>query len=67
MKALVISNCSGCVVAHNHPSNDVTSSPEDIEVTNRLVEAGEIIGIDVIDHVILGSDTFLAFKEKGYM
>ncbi|MEK4078964.1 JAB domain-containing protein [Solibacillus sp. FSL K6-1126] len=67
IKALVISNCSGCVVAHNHPSNDVTPSPEDIEVTNRLVEAGEIIGIDVMDHLILASDKFLSLKEKGYM
>ena len=67
MKALVISNCSGCVVAHNHPSNDVAPSPEDIDVTNRLVEAGKIIGIDVMDHLILASDKFLSLKEKGYM
>ena len=42
-----------------HPSNDVTPSPEDLDVTTRLVEAGKILGIDVLDHVILSSNTFL--------
>lgn len=67
MKALIISNCAGCIVLHNHPSNDVTPSPEDIDVTERLVEAGKIIGIDVMDHIVLGSDKFLSMKEKGYI
>lgn len=55
------------VVGHNHPSNDVTPSPEDIDVTERLVEAGKIIGIDVMDHIVLESDKFLPMKEKGYI
>lgn len=67
MKALLLSNACTAVVCHNHPSNDVTPSPEDIDVTERLVEAGKIIGIDVMDHIILGSDKFLSMKEKGYM
>lgn len=50
-----------------HPSNDVTPSPEDVDVTERLVEAGKILGIDVLDHIVLGSDKFLSLKEKGYM
>ena len=48
-------------------SNDVTPSPEDIEVTKRLVEAGQILGIDVMDHVIQGHNHFLSLKEKGYI
>ena len=67
MKALILANCASCVVGHNHPSNDVTPSPEDIDVTERLVEAGKILGIDVLDHIILSSNTFLSLKEKGYM
>lgn len=58
MKVLILANCTCCVVGHNHPSNDTTPSPEDIEVTKRLVEAGHILGIDVIDHLILASNTF---------
>lgn len=67
MKALILANCSCCVVSHNHPSGDPTPSPEDIDVTERLVEAGKIIGIDVLDHIILGTNKFLSLKEKGYM
>lgn len=67
MKALILANCASCVVAHNHPSNDTTPSPEDIEVTKRLVEAGHILGIDVMDHLILASNTFRSLKESGYM
>ncbi|WP_301285878.1 JAB domain-containing protein [Ureibacillus endophyticus] len=48
-------------------SNDVTPSPEDIDVTKRLVEAGHIIGIEVLDHLILASDQALSLKEKGYL
>ena len=67
MKALILANCASCVVGHNHPSNGVTPSPEDIDVTERLVEAGKILGIDVMDHIVLGSDKFLSLKEKGYI
>lgn len=67
MKALILANCACCVVGHNHPNDDVTPSPEDIDVTARLVEAGKILGIDVMDHLVLGSDKFLSLKEKGYM
>ena len=67
MKALILANCACCIVGHNHPTNDTTPSPEDIEVTKRLIEAGTILGIDVMDHLILASDKFLSLKEKGYM
>lgn len=67
MKAAIISNSAGIIVAHTHPSDDTTPSPEDIEVTERLVEAGRIIGIDIMDHLILASDSFRSLKESGYM
>ena len=67
MKALILANCASCIVGHNHPSNDVTPSSEDVEVTKRLIEAGNILGIDVLDHLILGSDKFLSLKDKGYI
>ena len=59
-----IDSCAaGVILAHNHPSRDVTPSREDIELTRRMVEAGEIIGIEVLDHIVLGKDRFLSMKE----
>jgi DNA repair protein RadC len=61
--------CSSAAIicAHNHPSGDPTPSPEDISLTSRLLQAGEIIGIDVLDHLIIGDSRFVSLKEKGYM
>ena len=67
MKALILANCAACIISHNHPSNDVSPSPEDIKVTERLVAAGRILGIDVLDHLILATDRYLSLKEKGYI
>ena len=51
----------------NHPSGDPTPSPEDIRMTRRLCEAGEIVGIDVLDHVVIGDGQFVSLKEQGLM
>lgn len=51
------------LVAHNHPSGDIEPSKDDIEITRRLQEAGSILGIELMDHVIVGNDKFLSFKE----
>ncbi|MBP1931464.1 RadC family protein [Ammoniphilus resinae] len=67
MKAAILSNSASILVAHNHPSSDPTPSKEDIEVTKRLMKAGEIIGIDVLDHLIVGNERFISLKEKGYL
>lgn len=64
-KAL-LANAVSIIVMHNHPSGDPTASREDIEVTKRLVEAGKIIGVEVLDHIIIG-DRYSSLKEKGYM
>ncbi|MGQ4669054.1 JAB domain-containing protein, partial [Metabacillus halosaccharovorans] len=56
------------VVSHNHPSNDPTASREDIEVTRRLSEAGKIVGVELLDHVIIGGPgRYVSLKEKGYI
>ena len=53
------------ILAHNHPSGDVSPSQDDINLTRRLVQAGEILGIDVLDHIIVGRDDFISLKERG--
>lgn len=55
------------ICAHNHPSGDPTPSPEDIALTSRLRQAGEIVGIDVLDHLVIGDGSFVSLKEKGYL
>lgn len=58
---------SQIIVSHNHPSDDINPSQEDITITKRLIEAGKIIGISVIDHVIVGKSSYLSMKEKRMM
>ncbi len=55
------------IVVHNHPSGDPTPSREDIEVTKKLIEAGKIIGVDVLDHVIIGDGRHFSMKEAGHI
>ena len=70
-KAAIQAGCSKLVVAHNHPSGDPTPSSEDVRVTRQLVQAGQIVGIEVLDHVILGRATperardFISMRESG--
>lgn len=64
-KAL-LGNAVSIILIHNHPSGDCTPSIADIEITKRLVEAGKIIGIDVLDHIIIGK-SYCSLKEKGYL
>lgn len=59
--------CSAIIVAHNHPTGNLLPSENDIRTTRRLMDAGEIIGIPVLDHVIITSEGFLSLKEEGYM
>ena len=60
-------SAASIICAHNHPSGNPAPSPEDIEVTKRLIEAGLVMGIEVLDHVIVGDHQFISLKEKGYM
>ncbi|API90674.1 MULTISPECIES: RadC family protein [Virgibacillus] len=60
-------SAASVIVAHNHPSGDPTPSQEDIYVTRRLVESGKMIGIELIDHLIIGNRNYVSLKEKGYL
>ena len=63
-----IKNSAASVIfLHNHPSGDPSPSPEDIEITKRLVAAGELLGIKVLDHVIMGDGGYLSFADKGLL
>jgi DNA repair protein RadC len=58
---------SGIIVTHNHPSGNASPSKQDIETTKRLVEAGKIVGIPLLDHIILTNSSYYSMKENGYM
>ena len=60
-----IGGAAAIVVFHNHPSGDPTPSADDVELTRRLLAAGVLMGIDVVDHLILGDDEYWSFKESG--
>lgn len=64
-KDAVLASAASIIVAHNHPSGDPTPSAEDVAVTKRLIQAGEIMGIDLLDHIVLGDGTFASLKERG--
>ncbi|WP_309271477.1 DNA repair protein RadC [Paenibacillus sp.] len=66
-RASIKCSSASIVCAHNHPSGDPTPSPEDISLTLRLKEAGEIVGIEVLDHLIIGDGEFVSLKEQGLM
>ena len=58
-------NAASILIAHNHPSTDPTPSPEDISVTRAIVEAGKILDISVLDHLVIGLSRWVSLKEKG--
>ncbi len=60
-------SAASIICLHNHPSGDPAPSREDIEVTKRLVECGKIIGIEILDHLIIGDNKYVSMKEKGFM
>lgn len=63
----VRAGCSGMLLVHNHPSGDPEPSREDIETTHRLVNAGSILGIKVLDHIIIGDGRYISLREQGLM
>ncbi len=68
-KGLIRRSCAACIFVHNHPSSDTLPSNEDILLTKNLVECGKIIGIEVLDHIIVGADGggYVSLKEQGNM
>lgn len=67
MKSVILSNAASFMCFHNHPSGNPNFSNEDREVTKRLAEVGKILGIDLLDHIIVGEDKYFSFKEEGYI
>lgn len=53
------------IVVHNHPSGDPTPSPEDVAITRALVQAGKLLDIEVLDHLVIGRGRFVSMKERG--
>lgn len=66
-KPAILTGANAIIVGHNHPSGDPTPSLEDVNVTKRLKEAGRIIGIELLDHIVVGSDSYVSLVERGLM
>lgn len=66
-KSAILSNAAGIMLIHNHPSGECSPSKLDIEVTKRLAEAGELMGIQVLDHIIVGEQKYYSFRETGML
>ena len=64
-KAALLSNAASIILTHNHPSGDPTPSPDDHHLTRRLVDAGRLIGVEVLDHIIVGDGRYFSFREGG--
>lgn len=63
-KAAILNNAASIILGHNHPSGNPYYSKEDYALTNRMIEAGKILGIEVVDHVIVGDNCYFSFKEE---
>lgn len=66
-KTACLSNAAALILIHQHPTGDPSPSSEDIAITRRLKEAGEIMGIKILDHIIIGQDEYLSFVERGLL
>lgn len=64
-KPAILSNSASIILFHNHPSGDPAPSREDISITERIKESGNILGIKLIDHIIIGDDSYCSLKERG--
>ena len=66
-KEAIRRNSNAIILLHNHPSGDPTPSREDLDVTRRLADGGQILGIEVLDHVIIGDNRYISLKERGIL
>ncbi len=64
-KDAIVHSAASVVLAHNHPSGDPEPSEDDLKITKKLVESGKILGIEVMDHIVIGKNNFYSFREKG--
>jgi DNA repair protein RadC len=66
-KAALLANAATLVLAHNHPSGDPTPSFDDVQLTCRLVQAGQIVGVEVADHIVVGDGRWVSFRDAGLL
>lgn len=66
-KSRILSNAASIILLHNHPSGELQPSEEDMKVTKRIGAAGEMLGIPLLDHIILGQGEYMSLRETGYM
>ena len=66
-KVALLESAAAVILVHNHPSGDPHPSDSDIEITKQLVQAGEVMGVTLIDHIIIGNNKFVSLQEKGYI
>ncbi|BCY19337.1 MAG: DNA repair protein RadC [Chloroflexi bacterium] len=64
-KSALTNNAASIIVAHNHPSGDPTPSPEDVALTRAAVQAGHLLDVEVLDHIVIGQNKFVSLKDKG--
>ena len=67
LRPAVVESVPSIIVSHNHPSGDPTPSPEDVAITKDLAAAGKLLGVELLDHVVIGGDRFVSLKERGLM
>ena len=66
-RAAIFLDAAALIFVHNHPSGDPAPSPEDMEITKRLKEVGEVMGIRINDHIILGENRYFSFSDRGVL
>ncbi len=64
-KAALTNNAASIILAHNHPSGDPTPSPEDVALTRAAQQAGRLLDVEVLDHIVIGHNKFVSLKDKG--
>ena len=67
LRPAVVESVPSIIVAHNHPSGDPTPSPEDVAITKDLAAAGKLLGVELLDHIVIGGDRSVSLKERGLM
>ena len=65
LRPAIRDNCPSIIVVHNHPSGDPSPSPEDVLITRKIVSAGELTDVEVLDHIVIGGQSYVSLKEKG--
>ncbi|HBF5866214.1 TPA: DNA repair protein RadC [Clostridioides difficile] len=63
-KTAILSNCNKIIISHNHPSGNCTPSQEDKNITSRLINSGNLLGINILDHIIISDESYFSFKEN---